>query len=150
MRLLLFVLAISVGIVGIGNRAEAQNYRGAHTMAATGTAAARTAVSQPSNNVWIPWAELAGSVSAITCTSPRRDHIHWIGPKGNTPINAYALRSSSGSFATLGFVMFSDRSESLSSVELIIPSPLDPDIVDRLCSSASRPSILFVLAAKCL
>jgi hypothetical protein len=52
MRLLLFILGIGVGIVGIGNRADAQNYPWcAYYGGETVTAAARIAASQPFNSV---------------------------------------------------------------------------------------------------
>ena len=49
MRLLLFVLGIGAGVVGIGNRAEAQNYPWCAYYG--GGTAAPIAASQPLNNV---------------------------------------------------------------------------------------------------
>jgi hypothetical protein len=56
MRLLLLMLGISVCVVGIGTRAEAQNYPCAPIIVVAGTAAAAVQIagSQRFNNAWTP------------------------------------------------------------------------------------------------
>jgi len=73
MRLLLFILGIGVGIVGIGNRADAQNYPWCATVTAE-TAAAQIAGSQHSNNAWKPREASAACANRIrnTCLHPDR------------------------------------------------------------------------------
>ena len=83
MRLLLFTLGISVGVVGIGNRADAQNYpwcalyRDARPLAA----------------------EMVGSAYKIIPTSRHPDYIHRQRTKGAISINAHTFPNSSDSFA---------------------------------------------------
>jgi hypothetical protein len=54
MRLLLFILGISVCVASTEKPPRPKTILGAHITVTAGTAAARIAVSQPFNNVWTP------------------------------------------------------------------------------------------------
>ena len=80
MRLLLLMLGISICVVGIGTRAEAQNYPWCayYSEPSGGTIAA----SQHFNNAWTPRAGLAATANLIRNMFPLPDRIGRRGFKG--------------------------------------------------------------------